>query len=108
MLCKDFWIWSESFERGWVKRESLIRGAMLQLQNCHWEQRQGEKVLEVHKKEGCTMAFPCCWQLDRLPQIRAPACSALSAAERSSRDSGLGTKGSVHQQNGFVWLTPYL
>lgn len=57
MLCKDFWIWSESFERGWVKRESLIRGAMLQLQNCHWEQRQGEKVLECQKR-GAQWPFP--------------------------------------------------
>lgn len=36
MLSKDFWIWSESFERGWV-RENHSLGAALQLQNCHWE-----------------------------------------------------------------------
>lgn len=28
MLSKDFWIWSESFERGWVKRKSLLWGAV--------------------------------------------------------------------------------
>lgn len=33
------------------------------------------------------MAFPSAWQLDRLSQISAPACSALSAAERSSSHS---------------------
>lgn len=42
MLSKDLRSWSESFERGWVKRKSLAWGAPLWLQEGHWEQRKGE------------------------------------------------------------------
>lgn len=76
MLSKDFCIWSESFERGWVKRKSLIWSAVLQLQDCHWEQREGQKVKV--SEEGCTMALPCCLAAG---QAATDPCSCLPCSE---------------------------
>lgn len=87
MLSKDFWIWSESFERGWVKRKSLIWGAVLQLGAKGRTKSAGTmgKGVKGEVHDGLSV-------LDRLPQLCAPACSALSAAERSRSTVGLEPK----------------
>lgn len=44
MLSKDYRLWSESFQGRWVKRKSLMWSAVWWLQECHWEQRGGQKL----------------------------------------------------------------